>query len=1269
MNAVKNFHTDTFINALKSFFRELNVPINYLADAPTDAETILEHRYNPQNKAHALINEVYVLGVVDDAIFGGKNTFQDITELKNIKKDYDGLLIIGIKLHKRKEGLPPTRSQLAEITRTFNQTFPYTPVSIVFQYANLISFANTERISYKQTWREGEKIGKVTMLKEVNTLKPHAAHLRILTELQLKPNVKSFIALNEQWLKVLTTKELNNQFFKKIANWYFWAVANAKFPYEYLQKEDKYKDDTPEKLQELANQKAMIRFITRIIFVWFLKEKKLVPENLFDQEYIAQILKDFDSDKSGNYYLAILQNLFFATLNRPAEQRNFAPDEGYLKNRATDFDVNSLYRYEKAFKAENTEKIMTYFANIPFLNGGLFDSLDKKTEKIVIDGFTRNSKWNPLFPNFLLFGEATTDFSPQLNEIYQTKKAKYEVKGLFHIFDEYKFTVEENTPDEQDIALDPVLLGEIFENLLAYYNPETATTARKGTGSFYTPQEIVNYMVEESIKAYLQNQTQNPNLNFVALNTLSLKEREEIVKHIANIKILDPACGSGAFPMGVLHKIVKLLKDLDPDNKIWQGIQKQKLLAELDRTYDIQDKAIRETEIQKLNDVFEKNLEDYGRKLYLIRNCIYGVDIQDVAIQISKLRFFLSLVIDQSNENIQPLPNLETKFVVANTLIGIDLPLNDAFGGEDPTQEIRTELKKVREQHFNASNRTEKQKLKKQDEKLRNDLALIIENTLITKRTTKLNELNDWMKLARYELAEAEQQPTQVEEVIVEDLFGEKQTHKINKTREKIKAIESRIFTIEKQIQKSENHTWENQIINTAKNLAKWDIYNQNAQAQWFDTDWMFGIKDGFDVVIGNPPYVGISKLKDKEILQKQNFATFESTGDLYALFYEKGNQLLKNGGILAFITSNKWLRASYGKSLRKYFIEKTNPLKLIDFGQTMIFESAIVHSNIFIFQRSNNQKILQAVQFEQDLYKNNLTIDDYFNNYNIILSHIDDNIWSIIVDTGLKIKEKIEKIGKPLKYWDIQFNRGILTGFNEAFIVDDDTKNALINQDSKNAEILKPVLRGRDVRHYYCNFANLWLIHTHNGIRSDNIERINVIKDYPTIYNYLLNFEKEAISRYDKGTHWTNLRNCAYLNEIEKPKIIFSEIVSEPQFHYDTKGYYPEATVFFITGENLKYLIALLNSKPVTYFFTKFYAGGELVGKYRYKKAFLENLPIPNISEMEQQPFIELVDKILTAKQKQADTKQLESEIDQLVYRLYDLTEEEIAIIEKPQK
>lgn len=364
-----------------------------------------------------------------------------------------------------------SRTQLADVTRQINNLFAM-PIVILFQYHNSISLSIIHRRINKKDHQK-DVLEKVSFIKDIDVTNPHRAQIDILNDfafdnLSSKKKPTHFVQLALAWETVFDTKALNKQFFKKIANWYFLSVAYSKFPYEYLLNDSKNAAKSKTELQELANQKASIRFITRMVFVWFLKEKGLIDSNLFDKNHIDSILKKSKSDNQ--YYNAILQNLFFATLNRPQEFRQFAEDKGFNKNKTTDYDQNSFYRYEKMFVDEKPENIMQLFANIPFLNGGLFDSLDikpnaenPKTE--IIDGFSRNDKWRATMPDFLFFEYENLDFDAQLNSIYVTKSKKYDVKGLFEIFNEYKFTIEENTPTETDVALDPYLLGEIFENL------------------------------------------------------------------------------------------------------------------------------------------------------------------------------------------------------------------------------------------------------------------------------------------------------------------------------------------------------------------------------------------------------------------------------------------------------------------------------------------------------------------------------------------------------------------------------------------------------------------------------------------------------------------------------------------------------------------------------------------------------------------------------------------------------------------------------------
>ena len=332
--------------------------------------------------------------------------------------------------------------------------------------------------------------------------------------------------------------------------------------------------------------------------------------------------------------------------------------------------------------------------------------------------------------------------SVDLNEIYGTKNKTYKVRGLIDILDSYKFTVDENTPIEEEIALDPELLGKVFENLLASYNPETQTTARKQTGSFYTPREIVNYMVDESIIAYLASKLPSPPVgegkgegdnesrlrHLVAYNDqpheFTPAEVDILIDAINTLKALDPACGSGAFPMGLLHKLVYILGKLDPDNSKWREVQRQKAIKETEEAYKIGDREEREKRLLDISEVFENNSSDYGRKLYLIENCIFGVDIQPIAVQIAKLRFFISLIVDQNvnlkkeNLGIRPLPNLETKFVAANTLIGIEKPAQMLLRNPEIDKKEK-ELKEVRERHFTARTPQTKEKYRKEDERER----------------------------------------------------------------------------------------------------------------------------------------------------------------------------------------------------------------------------------------------------------------------------------------------------------------------------------------------------------------------------------------------------------------------------------------------------------------------------------------------------------------------------------------------------------------------
>ncbi|NLB60239.1 MAG: hypothetical protein GX806_04100, partial [Lentisphaerae bacterium] len=539
-----------------------------------------------------------------------------------------------------------------------------------------------------------------------------------LSLLDLVDGKLSPLAIQSAHDAAFDVEKVSKDFYHEIANWYFWALKHVVFP-----------KDAP-KEQDGRDHISVIRLITRLIFCWFIREKGLIPDVLFDEVKLAKMLDGFAPEKKRNkdsvFYRAILQNLFFATLNTEMDQRGW---------RRTDqnFMVHSLYRHKECFRDPQTA--LAWFKDIPFLNGGLFECLDRdfgegtQPRYLRVDGFSDRDDSYPIVPDFLFFG---SEQDVDLSEDYGDKKLKgVRVRGLIDTLNRYKFTIEENTPLDQEVALDPELCGKVFENLLAAYNPETGTTARKATGSFYTPREIVDYMVDESLIAYLKGKLTGKATKDLdkALRALLAHNDEphgfneqtigELIEAIDSLKALDPAVGSGAFPMGLLHKLVHILGKLDPGNERW----KTKQIAKLD------DVAMRE-DAKRL---FRENYDDYGRKLYLIENCIYGVDIQPIAVQIAKMRFFISLIVDQkvnpkaSNRGVRALPNLETKFVAANTLIGIERPTQMLLRDPDIDKK-EAELRKVREKHFTTRTLRSKAKCREDDKRLRAEIAELLKS-------------------------------------------------------------------------------------------------------------------------------------------------------------------------------------------------------------------------------------------------------------------------------------------------------------------------------------------------------------------------------------------------------------------------------------------------------------------------------------------------------------------------------------------------------------
>ncbi|MDK2951914.1 MAG: hypothetical protein PWQ77_1579 [Kosmotogales bacterium] len=420
----------------------------------------------------------------------------------------------------------------------------------------------------------------------------------------------------------------------------------------------------------------------------------------------------------------------------------------------------------------------------------------------------------------------------------------------------------------------------------------------------------------------------------------------------------------------------------------------------------------------------------------------------------------------------------------------------------------------------------------------------------------------------------------------------------------------------------------------------------------------------GFDIVIGNPPYIQLQRDSGKlaKKYKEENYKTHTSTGDIYCLFYEKGYQLLKrNKGILGYITSNKWMRAAYGKKLRGFFINNTKPLKLVDFTGHKIFEDATVDTNLFFFRKMETDEKKFNACLIQDDFINKTSLESYVEKNNAEINKLSPNSWIIISNEEQRIKEKIEKFGTPLKNWDISINYGIKTGFNEAFIIDGNKKDELIRKDPRNSKIIKPLLRGKDIKKYKAEFADKWLINTHNGHEKNGIytSPIDVKNNYPIIKVYLNNYLEEINKRYDKGITPYNLRNCAYLDEFEKEKIIYNVITKKSSFYFDKKNnYYTNNKCYIVTGNNLHYLVSFLNSNL---FFSIFKNNFPSLGKKgrELRKVFMLEIPVMKYFD-ENEIFKDLVLSI-----EDNYNKFIENTMDIIVYKLYELTYEEIKIID----
>ena len=972
-------------------------------------------------------------------------------------------------------------------------------------------------------------------------------------------NAKGRVVNSDDLRSRFSVEVLTKEFYQELSDWYAWAIKIIRFPNDLNDKTD---DDK-------FNNESAIRLITRLIFVWFLKQRHLVPDEFFDEQYIAANLIEgfnphamvdlFGKSSESKYYKAILQNLFFAMLNSPITLEGGTElSERHFRNGRSDYDNNKLMRYESYFK---NPQLFVDLANrtVPFLNGGLFDCLDEKDKGLYYDGFSDREavKKVLIVPDYLFFGEEVGK-NIDLSEWYgDKKKRKVSARGIIDILKRYNFTVEENTPFDQEVSLDPELLGKVFENLLASYNPETQTTARKQTGSFYTPREIVQYMVDESLVAHLKRtvgdklEEQYRQLMRYTDEDVSLTDtqRKQIMQSLYHCKVLDPACGSGAFPMGMLQQMVHILNRIDPDNEMWKEMMFKVAIDETSEAYRTASSDERREMVADIERSFDEsvNRPDYARKLYLIENCIYGVDIQPIAIQISKLRFFISLVVDQkANDNpaenfgIRPLPNLEAKFVAANTLIGLDKKDSSLFD----TPEI----------------------LAKKEE----------------------------LKVAKHKI------------------FGAKTVKTKRKYKEAVNCIRQEIA----ELLRSMGAIGESE----AAVLASWDMFNQNASSPFFDPEWMFDIKEGFDIVIGNPPYIdsetmtliGLDGLRRYIV---ENYKYINGNWDIYMAFFEKG--LTLSNDCLCYITPDKWLSKPFGKKFRaECMIPRLS--KVTRVGNN-IFENVTVDAIITTFMKES--ETIRAYIWTQKEYAR---LINSIRSFEIAPPHYIDFLFS----PNQALITKIER------------GHAILASYGLC-------ENACATSDAYN---LKPLIYDspnptKTIEYKLVNTGTIDKFCPKWGDKEIKYLGLKILYPVVDIKRFSSSFGK------------------SYVRKTRSAKVILKGLNLLDAF-VDEKGeYIPGKTTLVICSDDrdlLRFLCGLINSKLMIFYIKQKYSSSSYCGGITFTKDMINNLPISSALEDRKGQIIEISRNISLGTPDDRN-----KDLDCIIYRSYGLTYDEVLIVD----
>ncbi|EAI9812997.1 Eco57I restriction-modification methylase domain-containing protein [Campylobacter coli] len=912
-----------------------------------------------------------------------------------------------------------------------------------------------------------------------------------------------------------------------------------------------------------------------------------------------------------------------------------------------DFDKLSELFFEVLAKEKSTRK-KSEFAYLPYLNSSLFEKQNIENT-LEISSLSNDLK---------LFYYKNTVLK---DDKCKAKKGQVRLlEYLFEFLDSFDFGSDDEQSEilSQKELISSSVLGNVFEKLNGYKE-----------GSFYTPSFITSYMCKESItKVVLDKFNAQFDLDAKDISELrkSLrKEDKKAQKELLNsIKICDPAVGSGHFLVSALNCLLSIYDELNLfDEEFYLEVQNDEILItgrkgefiEYKRPSTPKDKA----------HLIQQEL--FHTKKDIIENNLFGVDINPNSCEITKLRLWIELLKhsfyqsfdDENYHDLKTLPNIDINIKCGNSLVSYfetGKSLNHYPNIKERINKYKRIVKDYKEGFY-----TDKSHI---NQEIKN-LKISFKNFCFADKFKKeMKSFND--KCEKY---------------------SKKYGNFLAVDDENLKFFVSANLTL--------FDFDEKEAIKEFANLKKEydNIFNleSNHPFEWrfefpeiLDDDGNF---KGFDLIIGNPPYIRQEELKELKPHLAKNYKVYKGTSDIYTYFYELGFNVLKENGILSFITSNKYTRAGYGEALREFLLKNVKVLEYTDLNGIKVFDSATVDTSILCFEKSKSKdnkfkylalsnEILKTCAYDIGLYKDFAEFSQ---------NSLSKESFTFSDENTSALKAKIERIGTPLKEWQgLNIYRGILTGYNEAFIITTEKRNEILAnckdeaEKERTAKLIRKMLRGRDIKRYIYEWAGLWVINAHNGYKNQNGEKVEAIniEYYPSLKKHFDEFYPQLEKRADKGLTPYNLRNCAYIEEFEREKIVYSEIVRKPQFYLDTKlNFYAEATSFILTGENLKYLIAFLNNDFVAFIFKTFYAGGNLgENGFRYKKAFLEKLPIPKINSKNQKLADELVnsvDEILKAKEqdKNANTQELENKINSLVYKLYNLTEEEIKIIENKEQ